>query len=169
MKVLVSAASRHGATAEIAERIGEVLQRRLSRAGGEVVVLAPERVAHLERFDAFVLGSAVYRGHWMPSAREMVENNHLVIADRLAWLFSSGPIGDPPRPDEHRVDVSAVVHATRPREHRVFAGRLDRPLLGFGERAIAVAFRAPEGDFRDWIAIDSWATEIADALSMVPS
>jgi menaquinone-dependent protoporphyrinogen oxidase len=41
--------------------------------------------------------------------------------------------------------------------------------LGFGERAIAVAFRAPEGDFRDWPAIEAWAAAIADSLTEVPA
>jgi menaquinone-dependent protoporphyrinogen oxidase len=100
MKVLVSAASRHGATAEIAERIGDVIGRRVAAFGGEVTVLPPERAEHLDRFDAFVLGSAVYMGHWAPSAREMVENYHVAFAGRPVWLFSSGPIGDPPKPDE---------------------------------------------------------------------
>jgi menaquinone-dependent protoporphyrinogen oxidase len=32
--------------------------------------------------------------------------------------------------------------------------------LGFGEKAIMVAVRAQEGDFRDWDAIAAWADEI---------
>jgi menaquinone-dependent protoporphyrinogen oxidase len=67
------------------------------------------------------------------------------------------------------VDVGAIVHATKAREHRLFSGRLDKHLLGFSERAIAVAFRAPEGNFRDWAAIEAWAADIADALSTVSS
>lgn len=169
MKILVSAASRHGATAEIAERIGEVLERRGLVTGDEITVLQPERVGHLERFDAYVLGSAVYMGHWLVTAREMVENNASVFQDRPVWLFSSGPVGDPPVPDAHAVDVSAVTRITGAREHRLFAGRLDRRLLGFGERALAATLRTPEGDFRDWPTIETWATEIADALTLVRS
>ena len=46
----------------------------------------------------------------------------------------------------------------------MFAGKLDKKVLGFGERAIVAAFHAPEGDFRDWGAIEAWAHGIADAL-----
>ena len=60
MKVLVSAGTKHGATAEIAERIGEVLTTR----GFEVEVTDPAEVGDLDPFDALVLGSAVYAGHW---------------------------------------------------------------------------------------------------------
>jgi menaquinone-dependent protoporphyrinogen oxidase len=80
------------------------------------------------------------------------------------WLFSSGPIGDPPKPEEDPVDVAGILAATRAREHRVFAGKLVRKQLSFGDKAIAVALRVPEGDFRDWAAIKGWAAEIAAAL-----
>jgi menaquinone-dependent protoporphyrinogen oxidase len=53
---------------------------------------------------------------------------------------------------------------TAPVEHRIFAGKIDKAKLGFGERAIMTAVRAPEGDFRDWDEIASWADTIADAL-----
>ena len=58
-------------------------------------------------------------------------------------------------------DVRDIADATRAREHRVFSGRLDTSRLGFGERAITLALRAPVGDFRDWAAINRWAKEIA--------
>jgi menaquinone-dependent protoporphyrinogen oxidase len=81
------------------------------------------------------------------------------------WLFSSGPIGDPPKPAEDPVDAAGLVHACGAREHRVFAGRLERHRLGWGERAITVALRAPEGDFRDFAGIRAWAAQIAETLS----
>jgi menaquinone-dependent protoporphyrinogen oxidase len=80
------------------------------------------------------------------------------------WLFSSGPVGDPPKPEEDPVDVAEVLAATRAREHRVFAGKLVRKQLAFPERAIVTALRVPDGDFRDWAAITGWAGAIATAL-----
>jgi menaquinone-dependent protoporphyrinogen oxidase len=53
---------------------------------------------------------------------------------------------------------------THARGHRLFAGRLDRPRLGFGEKAMVVALRVPDGDFRDWKAIDAWSAQIAAEL-----
>ncbi len=166
MRVLVSAASRHGATGEIAERIGEVLRRCLAErhTQADVVVRAPEDVPVLEGYDAFVLGSAVYMGHWLDPARTLVRNNPTAFAGRPVWLFSSGPIGAPPKPDELPVDVGDAVSVTHAREHRLFTGKIDRDALGFSEKAIVVALRAPSGDFRDWDAIESWATGIAEAL-----
>lgn len=40
--------------------------------------------------------------------------------------------------------------------------RLDRSKLGFAERMVAK--RLPEGDWRDWTAIDAWAVGIARLL-----
>ena len=80
------------------------------------------------------------------------------------WLFSSGPVGDPPKPEEDPVDVADLVATTNACEHRVFAGKLVRKQLNFPERAIVSALRVPEGDFRDWTEIRQWAAGIADAL-----
>lgn len=61
-RILVSAGSKHGATQEIAERIGSVLKGK----GHEVTVSAPADVTDLSGYDAVVLGSAVYAGHPPP-------------------------------------------------------------------------------------------------------
>jgi menaquinone-dependent protoporphyrinogen oxidase len=66
------------------------------------------------------------------------------------------------------VDVAEIAAATGARDHRVFAGKLVRRQLGFGDKAIAVALRVPEGDFRDWTEIRGWAAGIADALRARP-
>ena len=62
------------------------------------------------------------------------------------------------------MDVAEVMTVTGTRGHRVFAGKLDKAMLGFPERAIVGALRAPYGDFRDRDEIRSWAEEIADSL-----
>jgi len=55
MKVLVTAATKYGATGEIAQAIGDVL----AEAGFDTVVIPPEEVGTVEEYDAVVLGSAV--------------------------------------------------------------------------------------------------------------
>jgi len=161
MSVLVAAASRYGATAEIAGAIGEGLER----AGLDVTVASVDDVSSLDGYDAVVLGSAVYAGRWLKAARKFVKRNRSALSAARVWLFSSGPIGDPPKPDgEEAVDVTAIIEATEPEEHRILAGKLDKDQLTFGERAIVVAVRSPEGDFRDWDEIAAWAGQIAETL-----
>jgi hypothetical protein len=91
MKVLVCAASKYGATSEIAQAVTDVLAER----GCEVTVLPPQEVGPVEEFNAVVLGSAVYMGQWMKPARELAERQATTLADRPVWLFSSGPVGEP--------------------------------------------------------------------------
>lgn len=162
MKILVSAASKHGATTEIAERIGAVLSQR----GLAVDVADPSEITDVARYDAVVLGSAVYAGHWMESAKALAQRIGEEGSATKTWLFSSGPIGDPPKPDEDPIDVADVIAATTARDHRVLSGKIDRSKLSFAEKAILVAVRSPEGDFRDWTEIEHWAGSIADALSI---
>jgi menaquinone-dependent protoporphyrinogen oxidase len=163
VRVLVTAASRHGATHEIAAAIARGLVQR----GVEAQARPAAEVSSLDGFDAYVMGSAVYIGRWLEPARELVEANAGALAERPVWLFSSGPLGPPDalKPEGDPVDAAALVESTRAIAHRVFAGRLDRGLLSFGEKAVVVAVRAPEGDFRDWDAIDGFAAEIAAHLA----
>jgi menaquinone-dependent protoporphyrinogen oxidase len=161
MRVLVSTASKHGSTADIGRAIADVL----TGEGIEARILAPEQVTSLDEFDAVILGSAVYAGRWMKSMKDMTERLGEELAARPVWLFSSGPIGDPPKPEEDPVDVAAISERTGARGHFLFAGKLDKKTLNFGERAIVGALKAPEGDFRDWDEIRDRALSIVEELS----
>jgi menaquinone-dependent protoporphyrinogen oxidase len=164
MKVLVTAATRHGATAEIAAMIARVLRLR----GIATTELLPADVVDIEEYDAVVLGSAVYGGRWLAPATALVERVQPRLATRPVWLFSSGPIGDPPTPAKP-ADVSALVASTGAIEHRLFRGKLDKSQLGLLERAMVRAVHATEGDFRDWREVSHWAGEIADNLAAAPA
>lgn len=164
MRVLVTAASRHGSTAEIASTIGRLLtDERI-----DVEVVAPEDVTTLEGFDAVVLGSGVYMGHWLQPATAFVDRLGDALVQRSVWLFSSGPLGEPPKPAGGPVDITAIEAATRAVEHRVFPGRLAKSELGFGEKLVVAGVRAPYGDFRPWAEIAGWAQGIARTLQAVP-
>lgn len=159
-KVLVSAASKYGSTTEIAAHIGEVLSER----GCVVTVAPPDEVEDLRSFDAIVLGSAVYMGRWRKEARQLAQR--VPASGAPVWLFSSGPLGDPPQPEGDPVDVSEILESTSAREHVVFAGKVDKSRLSFGDRAVMSAVHAPEGDFRNWEKVTGWAIQIADRLRM---
>jgi menaquinone-dependent protoporphyrinogen oxidase len=163
MRILVGVASKHGSTGEIATRIASAIRAGLP--GDAVVEVRPAAdVDDVTSYDAVILGSAVYMGRWLEDARQAAARI-VTHPPRPVWLFSSGPIGDPPKPDEEPVDASDLVKTTNARGHRVFAGRLDRHRLHFGEKALVLALRVPDGDFRDWDAIDAWGAQIIAELS----
>jgi menaquinone-dependent protoporphyrinogen oxidase len=161
MKVLVAVASKHGGTQEIAYGIGQVL----SGHGLTTDVKNVETDGDIGKYQAVILGSAVYRGSWLKSAKHFVNKHRDELTARPVWLFSSGPVGDPLRPKpKDSVQVEEIMSKTKAREHHVFAGRLDRRSLNLSERAMIKTVGSSEGDFREWGDVIAWATEIAHAL-----
>ncbi len=161
MKILVTVASRHGATAEIGAAIAAVLRD----CGHEVDEIAPADVEHLQPYDAVVLGSAVYTAHWMADARDLGERLADELASRPVWLFSSGLATQPAASANSPHEINALKERIGAVGHRSFAGRLLRSELAFAERALIAGARAREGDHRDFGAIRGWASQIAESLS----
>ncbi|MCZ2816112.1 flavodoxin domain-containing protein [Modestobacter sp. VKM Ac-2984] len=166
-RVLVTVASRHGSTAEIAAAVVRHLQESPAgrRCGLRAVAVPVERRPDPSSYDAVVLGSAVYAGRWLEPARHYAAEHATALRGRPVWLLSSGPIGAPPFPPDEPHDAEPIGASVGARGHRVLPGRLDRALLGIGELAMVTALRAPVGDFRDWAATQAWAEEIAEALA----
>ncbi len=161
MTILVTYASKHGSTEEIAERIAATLRR----SGIKTDLQPVEAVHDVEPYAAVVLGSAIYYGSWLKEAREFVHRYEAALATRPVWLFASGPLGvevkdAEPQPKEFAEFQQSIM----PRDPRVFFGALDYSQLSFMERMVVKGVRAPDGDFRDWNAIEEWAESIAHAL-----
>jgi menaquinone-dependent protoporphyrinogen oxidase len=183
-RVQVVYASRHGGTAGIARRIGEVLQSE----GSEVEVVDAAARPDVRGFDAYVIGSGVYMGSWVKEGVEFLEANQALLAGKPAWLFSSGPLPgsskETPGADRltdalgpesgpgsgGRRKIAELSAAIEPRGHEVFLGAFDPndPPKSFPERMVrmmpAVKRILPAGDFREWEAIDTWARQIAAQL-----
>jgi menaquinone-dependent protoporphyrinogen oxidase len=164
--ILVTYASKYGATREIAEKIGGVLRQ----AGLQADVLPVDGIRDLNPYKAVILGSAVYIGKWQKEAVTFLQANEKILADRLVWLFSSGPTGEgdpvellegwrlPP-------SLQPVADRIHPREIAVFHGYINPDKINFFQKwLVKSVVKKPLGDFRDWDMIVSWATTIADAL-----
>src|SRR5215218_3632382 len=86
MKVLVTAATKYGATAEIARAIGDTLHDH----GLDPTVIEPEQVGRVDEFDAVVLGSAVYAGHWLKPASALDDRFQGILSGhRRAGIWRS--------------------------------------------------------------------------------
>jgi len=164
MNILIVAASKHGSTREIANAIGE----ELNKLGHQTDVFDAKQTPQPTSYDAAIIGSAIYMGSWMGDARDYVSNNQSALADMPVWLFSSGPLGaEDPQPTEPPAQLDELMAQTEARDHQIFVGKLDKASLGMAEKLLAKAVKAPYGDFRDWDAIQAWAGDIAAALEPV--
>ncbi|MEU4191714.1 flavodoxin domain-containing protein [Kribbella sp. NPDC026611] len=159
--VLVAYASKAGATAGIAEAIGDEL-----RAHGHLVdVLDVAQVNDLTPYDAVVLGSAIYARRWRPEAVHFLRHHTAELRDRQVWLFHSGPVG--PDKDQAQTMPRAVRHAAEKigaTPAVTFAGRLT-PETATGFLARHLATGTLSGDSRDWSKIRAWATDLDAALT----
>lgn len=161
MNILIAVASRHGSTDDIAEAIAHELRT----AGHDVAIENADDVQTIEPYAAVVVGSAVYAGNWLPTAREFVKLYWMELAQKPVWLFSSGPLGDEdPQPKGDPNQVAELMAATGARGHTIFVGKLDKSRLGMGERLMTRLVGAQEGDFRDWDAIRAWAHTLVTEL-----
>jgi len=71
-------ATKYGATAEVAEKIGQVLLQ----AGFHTDVLPMDRVSNLSSYKAIVLSSAVYMDRWCKDATKFLKANEKVLPEQ---------------------------------------------------------------------------------------
>jgi len=154
--VVVTAASRHGSTSEIADRVADRLRAALP-GQWSVCRSDPDNTWSLADADAIVLGSGIYFGRWLRQARRALQR---IDDHEHVWLFSSGPIG---ASDETEQDTGLGRSAHHP--HAMFGGHLDPSRLNRLERLVTRLLRVAASDHRDWAAIDGWADGIADELT----
>jgi menaquinone-dependent protoporphyrinogen oxidase len=184
-KVQVVYASRHGATAGIADRVAAVLRAQ----GVDVVETDAAFAPEAGGFDAYIVGSGIYMGSWLKEAVEYLERNLMTLTTRPTWLFSSGPLPGSTKDEagkdsrelalgpEHgpgsagRQRIETLGDVIGVQDHRIFLGAYDpddapRTLA---ERVVRILPGSrgilPEGDFREWAAIEAWARDIAAELA----
>jgi menaquinone-dependent protoporphyrinogen oxidase len=168
MNVLVAFASKRGSTTEIAETVAATLRRE-----GLKVCLEPAGdVGSLERFDAVVLGSAVYMKRWRGDARHFLKKHRKALRQMPFWVFSSGPVGDPARDNPEWAEppkLAEKVEDLGGKGHVVFGGCMPVEPRGATERAMVDGIPKEFRDRRDWDEIRAWAKQVASDLVPVHS
>ncbi len=164
-RVLVVYATKYGATAGIAEKIGQVLRA----AGLAVDVQQAGQAGDPAAYQAVVLGSAVYIGRWRKEAAKFLRDNEQTLAQRPVWIFNSGPLGEGNAAEQagdlgFPKGLRPIAERIKVRDIAIFFGAVDLAKLNPLERWMLKNVKSPSGDFRDWEAIAAWATGIAAAL-----
>ncbi|OGO47675.1 MAG: hypothetical protein A2Z30_01340 [Chloroflexi bacterium RBG_16_64_43] len=167
-KILVTFATRHGATAGVAEAVGKTL----AEGGGLVDVLPVQKVMDLAPYDAVVVGSAIQAGHWLPEALAFVQAHRAELASRPFAAFQVCMTLAMKKGDVRsfvETWMQPVRDLVRPLSEGFFAGVLDiSKVPSLGDR---IKFRISvllgvwsEGDHRDWAAIRAWAASLRPLL-----
>jgi menaquinone-dependent protoporphyrinogen oxidase len=163
-KLLVAYASKCGSTSEVAKAIGQTLANN----GATVDVRQIQNVSDLNAYRAVVLGSAIRQGKWLPEAKKFVEANQQALS-RVPTAYFTVCMTLSEDTEENRRKAAAYLEPVRqilkPVEEGFFAGKMDYGQLGFVERLMVERVKyVPQGDFRNWTAIQSWAQALPTRL-----
>ncbi len=162
-RVLVAYASKAGSTAEVAALIA----RNLADTGLAVDLRRTRSVRSVDGYRAVVVGSAIRAGHWLADASDFVKTHREALAARKTAFFTLCMTLQQDTP-ANREKVAGYLKPVRavldPDWIEFFAGKMEYRRLAFGPRLIVKAMKVPEGDFRDWNAIGSWAGRLAKEM-----
>ena len=171
IKVLLTYASIHGSTQQVAEAIAATL-----RENELVVDLQPaQNVRTLEGYAAVVLGAPLYMFHLHKDALRFLSRHQKALTRGLpVAIFAGGPIetSDENGWQEVRKQLDqelAKFPWLRPVAVEVVGGRFDPTRLRFPWNLIPALRRMPPSDLRDWAAIRSWASSLALKLQPIMS
>lgn len=165
-KVLVTFASKHGSTRTLAQAIGGSLHSH----GCQVRVLPADLVHSVADYDAVVIGSAVYHGHWLWDGRRLLKRVHVGLTERPIWLFSSGPIGGTVQ-GEAVIECGCgggtpvpagllpALQGIHVLDHATFAGKVDDRAAGIFEREVA------RGDWRNFRQVSDWGHLLGEQIA----
>jgi len=167
-KILVTYASRTGATAGVAEAIGKTLVEN----GAQVDVLPMQEVTDLTPYRAVVAGSGIQGKLWLPEAMQFMQVHQAELRRKPCAVFLVCMTLAMNKGD-YRQEVSTwlqpVRALVRPVSEGLFAGILDiSKVPSFKDRMMfKISVKSgvwSEGDHRDWEAIHLWAASLPALL-----
>jgi len=170
-KVLVAYASKYGSTGGVADAIGKELCNR----GAAVDVCMLKNIGDLNPYRSVVVGSAIYRGKWLPEAVDFVERNRGVLGQvPVAYFLVCITMSEPTEENRRKVlayldPVLKAVPQVQPLKIGAFAGALDYSNLSGPIKVIMKLKGAPEGDFRPWDVIQAWTTGLQEIHGLADS
>jgi menaquinone-dependent protoporphyrinogen oxidase len=133
-------------------------------------VRSAKEVADLSSYGGVVLGAPVFAGRWMREASDFVKRHRESLKGLPVAYFTVG-IMPPEKAEEWRQEHQGVIEKAKqlapevePIAVGIFNGALEKAKLGFFIRLLMTIMRAQEGDFRNWEAIGSWASDLSARL-----
>ncbi|KAG8426203.1 hypothetical protein J3459_008349 [Metarhizium acridum] len=177
MAVLVSYATSHGSTREMAETMARELSQKLEPIQVDCIPAAATPLLSSpkgKKYKAVVIGSAIHLGRWFAPGRRFVRQNGPYLSSAgpdvpRVWAFS---VGMPPADDDLAKEEASMDKWLRERlhlqGHRLFRGAFDKADLPWIIRLIFTCCIPKDktrfGDSRDWPAIKGWANGVGTAV-----
>jgi len=160
-RVLIAYASKYGSTGGVADAIG----KELCSQGLSADVALIKNAKNIGSYQGVVIGSAIYMGKWMPEAADFVKKNRealsrVPVAYFLVCMTLSRPTEDKRAQVMSYMDpIIKEAPEIKPVGIGTFAGAMHYDNLSWLYKKIMKSKGSPEGDFRDWNAIRTWARE----------
>jgi menaquinone-dependent protoporphyrinogen oxidase len=161
-KVLVAFATRFGSTREIVSSI----VHELNSAGVEAHGAEATSALNLDDYDAFVIGSPLYSGKWLAAAGMFAAISSERIGGKPVALFSVGTLGlnNRERGELEHQDFIKNLADVAPKlniiSDALFDGYFERSNLPWFLRIVDQFAPTPQGDHRDWKAIQAWTKSL---------
>lgn len=167
MRVLTVYASAHESTAEMARFIADLWRKR----GIETDVAAVGSAPLHTTYDAYVLGSAIHNGLWLPEMAAFVRRSRPELAGKPVYLWLNclrvlEPEGYAYVTNNYLPNM--LYRTLSFRKIGVFAGKIDIATINEDERwTLTFRYDGREnldrlaGDYRDWDKIRDWAEQVA--------
>jgi menaquinone-dependent protoporphyrinogen oxidase len=167
-KVLVTYASHTGTTQDIADDIAV----SLIEAGFSVDVCPMSNVKVMNSYQVVVIGTAIRREKPLPEALDFVTKFRAPLRHIPIAVFSVGADMRLDTPENREKTLRylkpLLQEINQPVDVGLFAGKVDTGELSMWWRMLAPkddAGKVPEGDWRDWNKIRSWAEQLAASLA----
>ena len=163
-KLLIVYATRAGSTAEVADFVGKAMAKN----GFDVDITPANEVKDLSKYTAVILASGVRAGKVYPEILRFAKQNHARLKQiPTACIILCMVLQDPTLENKKAAESYAapLKQEISPVDIGLFAGKMDYAKLGFVSRMIIKHMvKTPEGDFRDWKAIEAWAESLKQKL-----
>jgi menaquinone-dependent protoporphyrinogen oxidase len=180
MKTLIVYAPRHGATAEISEKIAKMLRE----AGFDVKVAnaKEEKITDISGYELVIIGSGLQADKWASEVENVLKTFREELARKKVTIFVSsaffpvsriqGKTAEVEQARKRHLEQKAVAYSLKPIAMAIFGGVLDFNKLGFLARKTlgwvqpsfeAAGYKETKPgvyDTRDWNEIKEWVGKL---------
>lgn len=165
-RILIVYTSKYGSTGGVADAIG----KELCSNNGTADVVLIKNANNISSYQGVIIGGPIYMGKWMPEAIDFIQENEDTLRKiPVAYFLVGMTLARHPEKRPEMLSYMDPILKAAPRVKPVgigtFAGAMDYNNLSWLNKKILKSKGSPEGDFRDWNAIRSWARSIRGTLS----